>query len=179
MFTSKLAGASAAAVLTALIPLGAAQAYVEPTIEVSVSDTTVVEGSTFTAKASSNISCDGWTLAFDGTAEKGSGKVFSADFTAPDVSKTTKLPLVGTCGYDDTKLSSAPATAANAATVVPAASQALSRTITITVLPKGGDGDGALPDTGGSNLPLLLIGGMLVVAGGGVTYAARRRGASA
>lgn len=178
MFTRKLAGAAAAAVLTALIPLGAAQAYVDPTIDVTVSDTTVVEGSTFTASASSNISCEGWTLSFDGTAEKGAGKTFSTGFKAPDVAKKTKFPLVGTCAYDDTKLSSAPA-AANAATVVPAASRALSRTITITVLPEGKDGDGALPDTGGSNLPLLLIGGMLVVAGGGVTYAARRRGASA
>lgn len=178
MFTRKLAGAAAAAVLTALIPLGAAQAYVDPTIEVTVSDTTVIEGSTFTASASSNISCDTWTLSFDGTAEKGSGKAFSTGFTAPDVTKKTKLPLVGTCDYDDADLSSAPA-AANAAAVVPAASRALSRTITITVLPKGAEDDGALPDTGGSNLSLLLIGGMLVVAGGGVTYAARRRGASA
>lgn len=38
-----------------------------------------------------------------------------------------------------------------------------------------GDDAGALPDTGGSNASLLAIGGALVVAGAGVTIAARRR----
>jgi LPXTG-motif cell wall-anchored protein len=38
-----------------------------------------------------------------------------------------------------------------------------------------GDENGALPDTGGSNLSLLAIGAGLVVVGAGVTVAARRR----
>lgn len=179
MFTLKLAGAAVSAAILALVPIGAAQAvYVDPTMDLSASKTTVVEGTTFTARATANLTCD-WTLSFSGTAETGSGKAFSTEFTAPDVDKKTKLPLVGTCGYDDVAPSAAPAAASASAGVVPVATRQLSRTITITVLPKGGDDDAALPDTGGPELTLLLIGGALVVAGGAVTVAARRRGAHA
>ena len=180
MFTLKLVGAAAAASIVALVPIGAAQAtYVDPTMDLSASKTTVVEGSTFTARATSNLTCD-WTLSFSDTAKTGAGKAFSTEFTAPDVDKKTKLPLVGTCAYNDAAPSAAPATAADTTAVVPAATRELSRTITITVLPKGAkNDDSALPDTGGSDLTLLLIGGALVAAGGAVTVAARRRGAHA
>ncbi|MBC7632939.1 LPXTG cell wall anchor domain-containing protein [Aeromicrobium sp.] len=37
------------------------------------------------------------------------------------------------------------------------------------------DATGVLPHTGGSSIYLLLIGGVLLVVGGGVTYASRKR----
>jgi LPXTG-motif cell wall-anchored protein len=53
-----------------------------------------------------------------------------------------------------------------------------SASATVTLLPVGSDDGGALPDTGGSNLSLILLGGGLVLVGGGVTYMARRRQSS-
>jgi LPXTG-motif cell wall-anchored protein len=41
----------------------------------------------------------------------------------------------------------------------------------------GGDGGGILPNTGGERLAWLVIGGMLVLVGGGVVVASRRRDA--
>ncbi len=41
----------------------------------------------------------------------------------------------------------------------------------------GGDNGGLLPNTGGERLAWLIIGGMLVLVGGGVVVASRRRDA--
>jgi LPXTG-motif cell wall-anchored protein len=182
MSTPTLAcAAAAAAAVVALVPAAAHAVYVDPAIGLTVSDTTVVEGASLTAKATSTLDCD-WTISFAGTAEQGSGTTFTAGFTAPDVDNKTTLPLVGRCGYDDAAPSSTPARAADTAAAVPVATREASRTVQITVLPKGAaetDDNGVLPDTGGSTLTLLLVGGALVVAGAGITVAARRRGARA
>ena len=99
-----------------------------------------------------------------------------------------RSPITAKCVYDDGQVafssdgSTGPAffSTSNGAKTVQAIDQTASASATITLRPKGsgGDDNGALPDTGGSNLSLFLIAGGLVLVGGGVTYMARRRQSS-
>jgi LPXTG-motif cell wall-anchored protein len=186
MLKLKLAAAAGASVLASLaVASGAQAAYQDPAIVVNVSDSTPVEGTNINVSASAAADCE-WAVSFDGTVEEGTGTAITASFTAPNVDQRTDYPLVVRCQYDDTAPVVGPADSASAL-ATPAAIQTTTRTVTITVLPKGDDGvsdadeseAGALPNTGGSNAQLLLIGGGLVVAGVGITVAARRRGARA
>ncbi|MCL3817590.1 hypothetical protein [Aeromicrobium wangtongii] len=145
----KLAAVVAATFLLGLAPLGAAQAaYQDPTITVEVSDVTPTEGDTFTVDVSSPATCE-WTHTFAGDSEEGAGKVDEADFVAPQVDRRTDYALVVRCDYDNTQPIVAPAeTGSNL--VTPAAIETATRTVTITVLPLGDNGEGA-GGSGGSD----------------------------
>ena len=165
MNTLRLAAAAIIAGAVTLLSTGAAQAYPDCEVTIEVSDSTVVGGKSFTFTADAGASEGTFEVSYpeaDGsTTRTGEGSSISGSFKTEVVSKKTSTEITVSFTSE---------------------TQACDASATITVLPRGGDvgdeddaDDGALPDTGGSNLYLLIIGGALLVVGGGLTYAARRR----
>jgi LPXTG-motif cell wall-anchored protein len=164
--------AACAAVVALLAILGMqspAQAYPEISIGITVDRDVLYGGQEFTATAKGNVSC-GWEVEWNGTlqkADKAPNVEFKSTFTAPSVTKVTKIPLHGTCVYD--------------AGQTPSARQAATwqRTIVITVRPRStavaGPIGSDLPNTGGPNLVFLLGGLGLLLAGATAVTVARRR----
>jgi LPXTG-motif cell wall-anchored protein len=175
----KLRWALAAAVVAGLSMLApsAAQAqgddpYQEVTVHVS--ERTVVGGNDITIEAEidpSDIDCD-WSLTFMGETRTGSGSSITETFSTPEVDEVEEHEAVATCTFNPT----------------------VTGTGTQTLTPEDdddddgdddgdgdGDGDGddggLLPNTGGERLAWLLIGILLILVGGGVVMASRRRDA--
>jgi LPXTG-motif cell wall-anchored protein len=153
----------------------AAQAYPEVVIDLTAEPTVLYGGQTFTATATANVTCD-WTLEWNGdTRTKGGVENFETVYTAPEVTKITKIPLHGTCDYLlPDGATPAPRVAARAA----ATPTTWNRTIDITVLPQGNavspPTDTGLPNTGGPSMWLLLAGIALVAVGGTVAVRSRK-----
>lgn len=182
----RLAGATAIAAAITLFASGAAQAYPDCGIDLQIKDATLVGGKTFNFTAKAGATNCAWTVTYRGETKTGNGTTFSGTFSTPVVTKKTKNALTADCKWNDGVVAPAAAKGSTVSpafySTAPAANvQAVERTCptsaTVTLLPKGGVGDNgaSLPDTGGSNLSLLLLGGGLLLVGGGVTYAARRR----
>jgi len=155
----------------------AAQAYPEVIIDLTVNRTVLYGGETFTATATSNVDCD-WTLEWNGDSrDKSASQLFVTTYTAPAVTKITKIPLHGTCVYNLPD-GATPVTGKMAARTAAGPLTTWKRTIMITVLPQGSavspPGDD-LPNTGGPNLWILLAGLALVGTGTAVTLRTRRR----
>lgn len=170
-------GVAALVGLLAVIGLApAAQAYPEVVIDLTAQPTVLYGGETFTATATANVDCD-WTLEWNGDSrDKSASQEFVTTYTAPAVTKITKIPLHGTCVYtlpDGATPVTGRQSAAAAGPLV-----TWKRTIMITVLPRGSavspPGDD-LPNTGGPDLWILLLGLGLVGAGTAVTLRSRRR----
>lgn len=179
-----------------LLSTGAAQAYPDgPNVSIAVPNSTLIGGKIvhFTITTDTpGLNCD-WTVKFpNGVASgvndtiTGSGTSFAGSYKTKVVSGTQKHVLSATCSYSDTQTSSAPASAqsntvtpaiyvANSGSTVQAATQTASASAVITLLPLGSGTSGALPNTGGSHLWVLVLAGALLVAGGGVVVASRRR----
>ncbi len=184
--------------LLSLFGFSAANAAYTQSFDVNVNGGTVEPGASFSVTFTSTYACTSWTLnEFEGqTAPGGSGTSYTVELTAPDAEGT--YPISANCTWDPATVGIvAPAESSSA--VVPAiysssASTSTASNDTLLAAPQvdtangtvvvgsgssDGDGDGddngALPDTGGSNAKLLLIGGGLVVAGAGVAVASRRR----
>lgn len=191
MFKLRLAAAAAIACAVTLLSSGA-QAYPDCGVSLKLSSSTLVGGKSFSFTADSgSVDCD-WTVTYRGKTKTGSGTSISGSYSTPVVTKKSTSEIKATCEQAAFGASAAPATTSS--TVTPAFYSAESSAVlpaatttscpvdaTVTLLPKGGvddEGDGALPDTGGSNLWLLLLGGALVTGGAGVTYAAQRRKSS-
>ncbi|MEO6604487.1 MAG: LPXTG cell wall anchor domain-containing protein [Aeromicrobium sp.] len=160
----------AVAIVTSAIaffaPTGAQAAdctYVDVVVVLKV-DSNVEGGKTvpFSATTTAGNIDGNWTVKYSGAAagdsgvRTGTGTSFSGSFKSKVVSKSTPTSMTATFSY------------CNGATASDVAS--------VTLSPAGGADDGdALPNTGGSNLSWVLIGGALVLVGGGVTFASRRR----
>jgi LPXTG-motif cell wall-anchored protein len=182
-----------------LLSSGAAQAYPPNDVNViiTIPSATLVGGNTvhFTATTDTpGLNC-AWTVKLsNGVAAgvndtvTGNGTSFSGSFKTKSVSATEAHPLTATCAYDDADVVNAPISHSNAVTsavftssnsgsTLLAAPQTVSASATVTLLPTGGDNNdnGALPDTGGSNLWILILGGVLVVGGGAAVLTARSR----
>ena len=164
-------GLAALIAVLALLGFSApAQAYPEVRIDLAVNRSTLYSSQSFTAVGSSNVSC-AWTIEWHGRSRSGassSSHDFRTTFTAPHVTKVTKIALHGTCAYDG---SETPTTARTTASST--------RTVMITVLPRSAavsaPGGSDLPNTGGPNL-LFLAGGLgLLLAGVTAVSVARRR----
>lgn len=163
-----VAAAALAGAITVLSP-GAAQAYPDCSVDIDV-DRTIIGGRTLEFRADvEGGGVDGdFTATFNGDSASGSGSSYSDSFDTPEVdAKTNKTLQVSFRSAPDSELQAT-----------------CNASVTITLLPAGsvadpGDDNGALPNTGGSNLWLLVAGGALLIGGGGVTYAARRRHDSA
>jgi LPXTG-motif cell wall-anchored protein len=168
---TSLGVAAFAALLTVLAVVGSsspAQAYPEIQINLEVNRSVLYGGEDFTATASSNGTTCSWTLEWNGvvrngTSSDGDNNPFKTTYTAPQVSKVTKIPLHGTCEYTSPS-------ARGAAT--------WSRTIMITVLPPSSavspPGGSDLPSTGGPNW-IFLAGGLLLLLSGAIAVTVARR----
>jgi LPXTG-motif cell wall-anchored protein len=194
MFKSRVALVAFAAALLGIFAAPAANAaYAPPTFSVDV-PTGTQAGEDFTVVFHSNVSCQ-WTFqTFKGqTAPAGSGTDYSVTLTAPDDGTYT---LTAFCTWDPATVNQTSAPIADPSAVTPAVFTSESSTDTLLAAPQtdpvsaqvvigdaaSGDDDsdsdnedGALPNTGGSNLTLLAVGAGLAVAGAGITVAARRR----
>jgi LPXTG-motif cell wall-anchored protein len=169
---SSLGVVALAALIAVLAMLGfsaPAQAYPDVRIDLTVDRQVLYGGETFTATATSNVTC-AWNLEWDGKVRQSTGTQFVTTYRAARVTKVTKIPLHGTCGYSAR-------TAPNARGAAGAATW--ERTLMITVLPQSTavspPGGSDLPNTGGPNL-LFLLGGLgLLLAGATAVTVARRR----
>jgi LPXTG-motif cell wall-anchored protein len=183
-----------------MLSTGAAQAYPPNDVEViiHIPNSTLIGGKTVHFTATTNtpgLNC-AWTIKLSNGAAAGvndtltgNGTSFSGSYKTKVVSHIEPHPLTATCAYDDTNVSSAPASHSNAVTsavfvsgngngsTLLAAPQTASASATVTLLPLGGGGDdnGGLPNTGGSNLWIFVLGGALLVGGGAVILVARSR----
>lgn len=170
-------GVTAFAALVAVLALlgsqSPAQAYPELQLSLEVDRTVLYGGQTFTATAEGNVTCD-WNLEWNAdvrTAQRDPNIAFRTTYTAPDVTKRTRIPLTGTCVYDAEQHPQAEPTDRTAAS--------WQRTIMITVLPPsaavspplGSD----LPNTGGPNRLFLAGGILLLLSGAAAVTIARRR----
>ena len=183
----RLVAAAAMAGVVMLLASGAAQAYSDCGINLQLNDSTLVGGGNFKFTADAGAVDCAWVVTYRGQAKNGNGTSFSGSFGTPVVTKKTTSDITAACTWDDEKIAStgkstvAPAFYSTApATNLQAVVRTCSVKATVTLLPKGGsadDGD-SLPNTGGSNLSLILLGGALLLVGGGLTYAARRRSSS-
>lgn len=190
----RLIVAAAIAGALTLLSSGAAHAgYPDPTITITIGDADMIGGTKFTYTADAGpVDCN-WTITYSEAVngpdvQTGSGTSLQGTYDTKVVSSVFRSPIKAVCEYDDGQVASsgdattAPAffsTGSGSATVQ-AVIQEASASATITLRPLGseaGDGD-ALPDTGGSNLSLILLGVGLLLLGGGVTYLARRRSSS-
>ncbi|MEV7398565.1 LPXTG cell wall anchor domain-containing protein [Aeromicrobium sp. NPDC092404] len=188
MFKLRLVAAAAIACAVTLLSSGA-QAYPDCGISLTLNDSTLVGGKSFSFTADAGeVDCD-WTVTYRGKTKTGSGTSISGSYSTPVVSKKTTTKITAACEHEisDASASSASAStvtpafySAERSAVLPAATTVCPVSANVTLLPEGvapddAEDDGALPDTGGSNIWLLVLGGALVVVGGSVTYVARRR----
>lgn len=152
--------------------------YEVPTIDLTVSPTVLIGGEPVSGTATSNQDC-AWTVTYSGSTfstnpATGSGTSIDFTYVTDVVDSTTSETITAICEYDDGMVLRASAT------------QSLSRSADITLLPTGdtlppGDGDGGggpggftLPNTGGPQLWLLLAGITLLIGGSGAVARSRR-----
>jgi LPXTG-motif cell wall-anchored protein len=160
MVKLRLAAAAAIACAITLLSSGVAQAYSDCGVTLSLNDSTVVGGKTFTFTADAgSVDCD-WTATYAGKTKTGSGTSFSGSFATKTVSKKTTTTINATCDQGANR-------------VCPVSAHVI--LFPVGTAPADEATNGLLPDTGGSSLWILALGGVLVVGGAGVTYAARRR----
>jgi LPXTG-motif cell wall-anchored protein len=198
MFKSRAAlAALAVAVLSIFAAPAANAAYTPPPFSADV-PSNVGPGDEFSITFDSgNINC-AWSLVpFHGqTAPGGSGTTYTVTLTAPSSDGT--YTITANCTWDPENVNPTVAPASSSTAVTPAVYSATADVSSDTLLAvpqtdsysvqlvvgdggDNGDGDddgdnaGSLPNTGGSNFTLLALGAGLVVAGAGVTFAARRR----
>jgi LPXTG-motif cell wall-anchored protein len=175
------------AVLTcfALAPSAhAARAYPDagPTFDLRVNRHLLYGGQRLVATATASVSCT-WLLEWNGDRRPRTGKTFTTTYVAPAVTRLTRIPLHGTCFYDQQRARQhrAPARAATSATSTAEAIMVevpphWQQTIVITVLPPGSavsppigghphPGGTGLPNTGGPSRWILLTGLGVLLAG--------------
>lgn len=200
----RLAAAAAIALSVTLLSSGSAQAYPDsPNVTITISGATIIGGDTFDYTASADVDCE-WTVTYDeavngSDTQTGSGDSLSGTFDTKVVTEVFRSDIVAECTYDDNVPAAkakvvfendvTPAFhSADDSSVLQAAQQNASASAVVTLLPRGGDVDddnanngdngddnGVLPDTGGASFWILVLGGVLVVAGAGALYASRRR----
>ena len=195
----KLGIAAVVCAAMALGPLSASPAFAYPDPVLTIeTNSPLVGGKTLEITAEAGGSDCAWNIVYEGQTESGNGESFSTTFSTEEVDEETDVSLTATCVYDD---STGPASAETPngdsvvrnALYVPAESDALqaavqsqSKTVQVTLLPEGdGDGDGngdndsnsggLLPDTGGANLILIVLGAGLLATGASAVYVSRRR----
>jgi LPXTG-motif cell wall-anchored protein len=170
--------AAVVAVMAALVATAgfasSAQAYPELTFNLTAHPTVLYGGQTVTGVASANTNCT-WSITWNNQVHHGSSTAsssFSTTWTAPVVTSITKIPMDGVCTYASSSIR------LHAAGRVSVATATWTRTIVITVLPRGTVSPPVgphLPNTGGPNLLFLLGGLALLLSGTTAVVVARRR----
>lgn len=180
--------AMGAMILLALTGPASSDGYGDPAIVQDGAAETAEPGEPFTVSFSSNVEC-AWNSTFNG--QDGPNEVgfdYSPTFTAPTDPGTYTGTVV--CRYS-TSGPFRPVAYSADADLAATRDQTTTQTFTVVVAGDAGDddaagdddtagandttNDGALADTGGDNWQLLALGAGLVVVGGGVAVAARRR----
>ncbi|VXB52525.1 LPXTG cell wall anchor domain-containing protein [Aeromicrobium sp. 9AM] len=181
-----------AALLSVFAASAANAAYSPPPFSADV-PSGVAPGEEFSVTFDAGSTNCAWTLSpFNGqSAPAGSGSTYTVTLTAPDSAGT--YTITAHCTWDPATVNPSVAAASDPAAVTPAVFTTSVSSDTLLAVPQtdtysvqlvvskdgdantGDDTNGALPDTGGSNLTLLGIGAGLAVAGAAVTVAARRR----
>jgi len=188
----KWCGRLVAAFVAALVTLVAAPASSSaPALRLTVDRHVLYVGQQLAATATAQLECT-WILTWAGQRQVGHGKTASARFTAPVVTKATRIPVRAQCFPVSTaapRPQPAPRSSATGAHVsqrlsvtVPMSATA---TVVVTVLPAGGaaapPGGGTLPpgnglpSTGGPPGWLVLAGLGSVLAGAFCVELSRRR----
>ncbi|MET0468657.1 MAG: LPXTG cell wall anchor domain-containing protein [Aeromicrobium sp.] len=178
-----------ALMLLALAGPASSEGYGDPVIVPDTAGETVevAPGEDFTVSFSSNVECS-WSARFNGESAPGAiGFDYSATFGAPTRPGTYTGRVV--CRFS-TQGPFRPIAYSQDSTQAAARDQSTTQTFTVVVAGDAAVSDaaegetaasadnGALADTGGSNWEVLALGAGLVVIGGGVAVAARRRKAS-
>jgi len=180
-----------AMILIALSGPASSEGYGDPAIVQDGDAAAAQPGEPFTVSFSSNVEC-AWSSTFQG--QDGGNEIgfdYSPTFTAPTEPGTYTGTVV--CRYSADGPFRPVAYSADA-TYAAGRDQTTTQTFTVVVAgDAGGDddaagggddsatsddtttGSGALADTGGDNWQLLALGAGLVIVGGGVAVAARRR----
>lgn len=169
MTSARLAIAGVLAALFTVLGAGAAQAYPDPTI--TINGGRLVGGGTFEFTAQSGgVACDTFTVTYRGETRTGSGTTFSGSFTTPRVTTITDTTVSATCRY-----SGSVASASAVVTLLPVGADLAPAAVDTGSNTPSGALSGILPNTGGSSLWILVVGGALVLIGGGTFVVARRR----
>lgn len=174
----------------------AARAVRGPTFALTVDRHVVHGGESFTATAVGRAEC-AWILQWDGDRRASKAARMVATFTAPQVTRPTKVPLDGTCFHDAARNRAGEDRGATTSRRSGSAQRLLvtvptkwTHTVVITVLPAGttvsppasagsGAGDaGGLPGTGGPALEPLVAGIIAVLAGAATALTSRGRSRS-
>ncbi|HET6152122.1 MAG TPA: LPXTG cell wall anchor domain-containing protein [Marmoricola sp.] len=180
MKTKRITAALAAA---ALIVLGGAAGsgafadagYGMPTIDLTVTPTTLVGGNTFSGTATSNEDCQ-WSITYAGPSSTeqpitGSGTTLNFTFNSDPVEGRTTDAVKAVCTYTVPSTKAA-ARAADTAT--------LRDSVDVTLTPNGvvsspgNGGFGGLPNTGGPSAWLAVLGVLLTALGAGSVIVSRR-----
>lgn len=190
--------AMGAMILLALTGPASSDGYGDPAIVQDGGAAAAEPGEPFTVSFTSNVEC-AWNSTFNG--QNGANAVgfdYNPSFTAPTDPGTYTGTVV--CNYS-TEGPFRPVAYSADATLAAVRDQTSTQTFTVVVAGDAGDdtdgddnangdddaagddtagandtaNDGALADTGGDNWQLLALGAGLVVVGGGVAVAARRR----
>lgn len=194
MLKSRLVAVTFVAALLSLFGATAANAaYAPQAYTVNVNPGSVHPGDSFDVTFTSTNDCQ-WTLdTFQGQdAPAGSGKTYTVTLTAPD--NTGNYDVTAECTWDPESTPQAVSPASHSNQVTPAVYVTNASSDTLLADPQtdpvtgivrvrngddddngSGSGSGGLPNTGGSNESILMLGAGLLVAGAGVTIAARRR----
>lgn len=183
MKSLRIALAAAVVAVFAVVAPSPAQAY--PGVTVVVSNIVKIGGqdAKVTASTSPAVDCD-WVVKFGDQTRTGSGSSISVVFQTQVTDQVRTGIVTATCTYDDgaTPTASGGGSGAGLGTSFVTATQTATGQGTITCLPRGGGGNGdggggggILPNTGGERLAWLIIGALLVLVGGGVVVASRRR----
>ncbi|MCW2755234.1 MAG: hypothetical protein JWQ32_2645 [Marmoricola sp.] len=165
--------AAVAAVLVTLVFAPSATAYPDVRFDVNVDRQVLYAGESFTATATSNVTCN-WTLAWDSVTRQDASPTYVTTYVAPAVTRITRIPLDGTCLY-------ASPTTGRTSTRVATAMSSWHRTIVLKVLPRSSGAtapngrSGNLPSTGGPDEVVLFGGLALFLVGAGAVTLARRR----
>jgi hypothetical protein len=160
----------------------------------SVDRHVIHSGEHFTATATATYTCQ-WMLEWNGDRRVRSGRTFTAAYTAPAVTRPTRIPLHGTCFYSPSEgrridvggnraVGTARGMAQSITVTVPPSWR---HTVVVTVLPPGaavsppasGGGSahpgGVIPNTGGPALLVLLAALGAVLVGSAMVRTSSRR----
>lgn len=151
-------------------PAQAAQAapVLDSRFSLTVNQTTLRSGETLTARGRATIPC-AWIVDWNNERSSAKGRQITATFVAPEVTSTTVIPLRANCFYTPaTPLRPSPPAARDDGVgqrLVVRVPESWSQTIPITVVPSAivdppepEEGGGGLPDTGGPDRWILLVG---------------------
>lgn len=169
MKTIRLAVAAAVVATFAVLASAPAQAY--PGLQCNVSDAEVEGGDDVKVKITVDPDVNSkFTLKYQGEERDDSGTSFTTEFDTPEVNEDTETTVFGTVTQNGNT-----AECTGAILLEDGDGNDGDGNDDDGNGASNGDGGGLLPDTGGERIAWLIIGGLLVLVGGGVVLASRRR----